>query len=84
MVEVFRFRIEKSVGLSGDHDLERRRPTTLALFDIRKGIYSGREDTPSLSCPHHLEKAQDITCTMHHLLLSSLVINEKYLFLVIN
>jgi hypothetical protein len=31
----------------------------------------------SLSPPHHLEKAQEITCTMHYLLLSSLAINLK-------
>jgi hypothetical protein len=42
-----------------------------------EGMYNDREGAPSLSRPHHLEKAQDITYTMHHLLLSSLIINKK-------
>jgi hypothetical protein len=42
-----------------------------------KDIYNGREGASSLSSPHHLEKAQKIICTMYHLLLLSLVINEK-------
>jgi hypothetical protein len=40
-------------------------------------MYNGREGIPSLSSPHYLEKAQDITCIMHYLLLSSLTINVK-------
>jgi hypothetical protein len=47
-------------------------------------MYNGREGMPSLSPPRHLEKAQDVTYTMHYLLLSSLTINAKYLFLVRN
>jgi hypothetical protein len=39
---------------------------------------------PSLSPPYHLEKGQNITYTMHYLLLSSLTINAKQLFLVKN
>jgi hypothetical protein len=42
-----------------------------------KGTYSGREGMPSLSPPHHLEKEQEITYTMHYLLLPSLTINVK-------
>jgi hypothetical protein len=42
-----------------------------------KGMYYGREGIPSLSLPHHLEKALNMTCTMHYLLLSSLTINKK-------
>jgi hypothetical protein len=40
-------------------------------------MYNGREDMPSLSSPYHLEKALNMICTMHCLLLSSLTINEK-------
>jgi hypothetical protein len=42
-----------------------------------KGMYNARECMPSLSPPHHLEKAPDMTYTMHYLLLSSLTINVK-------
>jgi hypothetical protein len=40
-------------------------------------MYNDREGMPSLSPPNHLEKAQDITYTIHYLLLSSLTINVK-------
>jgi hypothetical protein len=40
-------------------------------------MYNAREGAPSLGLSHHVEKAQNITYTMHHFLLSSLVINEK-------
>jgi hypothetical protein len=41
------------------------------------GMYNAREDMHFLSPPHHLEKASDMTYTMHYLLLSSLTINVK-------
>jgi hypothetical protein len=44
---------------------------------MHKDMYNGRESMPSLSPPHHLEKAQDITGTMHYILLTSLTINAK-------
>jgi hypothetical protein len=50
--------------------------------DGSQGMYNGREGMPSLSSSYHLEKAQDITYTMYYLLLSSLTINAKYLFLI--
>jgi hypothetical protein len=39
--------------------------------DCIKGMYNSIEGMHSLSPPRHLEKAQDITCTMYYLLLSS-------------
>jgi hypothetical protein len=41
-----------------------------------KGMYNDREDM-SLSFPRYLEKAIDISCTMHCLLVSSLAISEN-------
>jgi hypothetical protein len=54
------------------------------LTDGHQGMYNGRKGMPSLCPPHHLEKAEDITYTMHNLLLLSLIINTKYLFIVRN
>jgi hypothetical protein len=42
-------------------------------METHKGMYNGREGMSSLSLPRYLEKAQDITCTMHYLLLSLLL-----------
>jgi hypothetical protein len=33
---------------------------TRKVFERFKGMYNGTKDAPSLSCPHHLKKAQDI------------------------
>jgi hypothetical protein len=49
----------------------------MIIGDNAKGMYNGREAMPSFSPPYHLEKAQDVTCAMHYLLLSSLTINMK-------
>jgi hypothetical protein len=47
-------------------------------------MYSGREGTPSLMPPRHLEKTITKTRTMHCLLVLSLAINENQLNLVEN
>jgi hypothetical protein len=47
-------------------------------------MYSGREGTPSLMPPRHLEKTITKTRTMHCLLVLSLAINENQLNLVGN
>jgi hypothetical protein len=44
-----------------------------------KGMYNDREDVPSLSDPHHLEKTTNISGTMHYLLLSFLATNKNQL-----
>jgi hypothetical protein len=59
-------------------------PSPMYLILSSKGMYNAREDTPSLSPPCHLEKAIDISCTMHHLLLSYLAFSENRLFFVRN
>jgi hypothetical protein len=47
-------------------------------------MYNGREDTPSLKHPCHLEKTTNISGIMHYLLLLSLAINRINLILARN